>query len=123
MVPRLIDELPLVALAACLAEGETVIRDAAELRVKESDRIRTTAGGLRGLGGRISEEPDGMRIVGSHRLRGASVSSYRDHRLAVMLGIAGSLAEGETEVRNSSAVGVSYPRFWEDLGRVTTGRE
>jgi 3-phosphoshikimate 1-carboxyvinyltransferase len=119
MVPRLIDEIPLVALVGTLAEGETVIRDASELRVKESDRIRTTAAGLRRMGARINEKTDGMRIEGVHQLAGTSVSSYGDHRLAVMLGIAGMLAQGETVVRNSSVVGVSYPRFWHDLRRAS----
>jgi len=118
MVPRLIDEIPLLALAGCFAEGETEIRDASELRVKESDRVRTTAAGLRPLGARIEEKPDGMRVHGAQHLAGATVSSHGDHRLAVMLGVAGVLAKGETVVRNSSVVGVSYPRFWQDLAQV-----
>jgi 3-phosphoshikimate 1-carboxyvinyltransferase len=122
LIPRLIDELPLVALAACFAKGETLIRDAAELRVKESDRISTTAGNLRRLGAEIEENDDGMRIAGVHRLHRAGVSSYGDHRLAIMLGVAGALAEGETVVRNSSAVGVSYPRFWQDLEAVSPAK-
>ena len=115
LVPRAIDELPLVALAACFAAGETVIRDAAELRVKESDRVLTTATALRRLGGRVEQREDGMLIAGVSELKGASVSSYGDHRLAAMLGVAGLLARGQTVVRNSSVVGVSYPHFWHDL--------
>ena len=115
LIPRLIDEIPVLALAACFAGGETEIRDAAELRVKESDRVLTTAAGLRRLGGRVEQRDDGMLISGVAELNGASVSSYGDHRLAVMLGVAGLLARGETVVRNSSVVGVSYPRFWHDL--------
>jgi len=115
LVPRAIDELPLVALAGCFAEGETVIRDAAELRVKESDRVRTTAQGLRKLGARVEEMPDGLRVEGPQRLRGAAVAPHGDHRLAMMLGVAGALASGETVVRAAECVGVSYPWFWKDL--------
>jgi 3-phosphoshikimate 1-carboxyvinyltransferase len=121
LIPRAIDELPLLALAACHAEGETMIRDAAELRLKESDRIRATAAGLRRMGAALEEMDDGMRISGPRRLAGARVTSYGDHRLAVMLGIAGSNAEQETIVRGSSSVAVSYPRFWEDLRAISLG--
>ena len=122
LVPRAIDELPLLALAGCFAQGETVIRDAKELRVKESDRIRTTVAGLRRMGAQIEETEDGIRIAGSQGLSGAAVSSFGDHRVAVMLGIAGLVARGETVVRNSSAVAVSYPRFWEDARTLSTQR-
>ncbi|MDO8614462.1 MAG: 3-phosphoshikimate 1-carboxyvinyltransferase [Dehalococcoidia bacterium] len=115
LVPRAIDELPLLALAGCLAQGETLIKDASELRLKESDRIRTTAAGLRRLGARVDETPDGMRIAGGQALRGATVSSYGDHRLAMMLAVAGGLADGETVVHKSQSVAVSYPWFWSDL--------
>ena len=119
LVPRAIDELPLIALAACFASGETVIRDAAELRVKESDRIRATALELRRLGADIRELPDGLHIRPSGRLRGAAVSSHGDHRLAIMLALAGALSRGETAVRNAGVVAVSYPRFWRDLDLVS----
>ena len=122
LVPRAIDELPLIALAACFASGETVIRDAAELRVKEADRIRDTARELRRLGADIEEFPDGMRIRPVGSLRGATVSSHGDHRLAIMLAVAGALARGETIVRNAGAVAVSYPRFWHDLDLVSGRR-
>lgn len=115
LIPRAIDELPLVALAACFAEGETVIKDAAELRVKESDRIRTTALNLRRMGAAIEERPDGLVISGTGRLTGAAVSSYGDHRLAVTLGVAGAVAGAETVIGNSAAVAISYPMFWRDL--------
>ncbi|MFB3093346.1 MAG: 3-phosphoshikimate 1-carboxyvinyltransferase [Dehalococcoidia bacterium] len=115
LVPRAIDELPLLALAACFASGETVIRDAAELRVKESDRIRSTARELRRLGADIEELPDGLRIRPVRRLQGAAVSTHGDHRLAIMLAIAGVLARGETVIRNAGVVAVSYPWFWRDL--------
>jgi 3-phosphoshikimate 1-carboxyvinyltransferase len=120
LVPRAIDELPLLALAGCFAQGETVIRDAKELRVKESDRIRTTVAGLRRMGAQIEEAEDGIRIAGSQGLSGAAVSSFGDHRIAVMLGTAGLVARGETVVRNSAAVAVSYPRFWEDARALST---
>jgi 3-phosphoshikimate 1-carboxyvinyltransferase len=115
LVPRAIDELPLVALAACFADGETVIREAAELRVKESDRVRTTTAGLRALGAQVEEENDGMRIRGRQRLKGGTAQSRGDHRLAMMLAIGGALAAGETVVRRSESVAVSYPWFWKDL--------
>ena len=118
LVPRAIDELPLLALAACLAQGETIIRDAGELRFKESDRIRTTVQELGRLGAAIDELPDGMRIRGVARLQGAVVSSHGDHRTAILLGVAGLLAQGETIIRNSQAVAVSYPGFWRDLERL-----
>jgi 3-phosphoshikimate 1-carboxyvinyltransferase len=119
IIPRLIDEVPALAVAACLAEGETIIRDAGELRVKESDRIRATAGELRRLGARIEELPDGMVIHGVGRLRGATCGSHGDHRLAMALAVAGLLAAGETTVRGAEAVAVSYPGFWDDLNRAT----
>ena len=119
LVPRGVDELPSLALAACFAEGETVIKDAAELRVKESDRIKTTAGELRRMGAEIEERPDGMMIRGIGHLNGASVSSQGDHRLAMMLAVAGAVAQGETDIRAAEAVAVSYPRFWQDYEQLT----
>jgi 3-phosphoshikimate 1-carboxyvinyltransferase len=118
LVPRLIDEVPALAVAACLAEGETIIRDASELRVKESDRIRATAAELRRLGARIEELPDGMVIRGVGGLRGAACGSHGDHRLAMALAVAGLLADGETTVRGAESVAVSYPNFWKDLDNV-----
>jgi 3-phosphoshikimate 1-carboxyvinyltransferase len=119
VVPRTIDELPLVALAGCLAEGETVIRQAGELRVKESDRVMTTVQGLRALGADVEERADGIRITGGKGLHGAVSFARGDHRLAMMLGVAGALARGETVVHSSESVGVSYPWFWKDLRRLT----
>lgn len=115
LVPRAIDELPLVALAACFADGKTVIRDANELRVKESNRIQTTVESLRAMGANVEETDDGLRVCGPQILRGAMVSSHGDHRLAMMLAVAGALAEGETVVRAAESVAVSYPGFWHDL--------
>ena len=118
VVPTVIDELPVLALAACMAEGTTVIRDAAELRVKESDRISATVEGLSGLGADIEERPDGMVIHGRGGLKGAAATSHGDHRIAMTLGIAGLAAEGETVVDGAEAAAVSYPDFWDTLGSV-----
>ena len=111
LVPRLIDEVPILAVAACLADGPTEIRDAAELRVKESDRIRAVATELGRLGARVTERPDGMRIEGGTRLRGAVVQSGGDHRMAMALVVAGLLADGETVVEDTECIATSFPGF------------
>ena len=118
VVPRAIDELPLLALAGAVAEGETMIADAAELRVKESDRIASTAALLRALGAEVEEQADGLVVGGGARLRGAHIDAAGDHRLAMLGAVAGLIADGETTVAGADAVGVSYPRFWTDLGRL-----
>ena len=115
LIPRVQDELPILALAACFADGETIIADAQELRVKETDRIHTTVAELRRLGADAHETPDGMRIVGGAALRGAQGDSRGDHRIAMMLGVAGLLAAGEMEVQGAEAASVTYPAFWDDL--------
>ncbi|ODA40399.1 3-phosphoshikimate 1-carboxyvinyltransferase [Desulfosporosinus sp. BG] len=111
MIPRLIDEIPILAVAASLAEGETVIRDAAELRVKETDRIRTVAEGLTALGARVEELPDGLRIQGQPSLHGGQASSLGDHRLAMAWAIAGMLSREGISVEDMAAADVSYPNF------------
>ena len=111
MIPRLIDEIPILAVAASLAEGETIIRDAAELRVKETDRIRTVAEGLTALGAKIEELPDGLRIQGQSSLRGGQASSFGDHRLAMAWAIAGMLSKEGISVEDMAAADVSYPDF------------
>jgi 3-phosphoshikimate 1-carboxyvinyltransferase len=116
---RLIDEIPLLALAACVARGTTTIRDAGELRVKESDRIATTVKELSALGARIEELPDGIIIHGGRQLRGAAVDSHGDHRLAMTLGIAALVAQGETVISNAGVADISYPAFWQDMDRLT----
>ncbi|HEY8491930.1 MAG TPA: 3-phosphoshikimate 1-carboxyvinyltransferase [Dehalococcoidia bacterium] len=121
LVPRSIDELPAVALAAVFGHGTTVIRDAAELRVKETDRIATVTAELRRLGAEISETADGMVIRGTGRLTGARCRSHGDHRLAMLLGVAGLVAEGETVVEGAETAAVSYPTFWEHLNGVAAG--
>lgn len=115
MIPRLIDEIPVLAVAACFAEGTTVIRDAQELRVKESDRLASTASLLTSLGASVEERPDGLLIRGGKRLRGARVSSHGDHRLAMAMAVAGLAADGEVTVVDAETASVSYPSFWDDL--------
>lgn len=116
LIPRLIDELPVLALLATQCEGTTEIRDASEMRVKESDRIAVIARELRKLGANIDETPDGMRVHGPTPLRGAPVvSPPGDHRIAMTLAIASLIAEGETTLENDDAVASSFPNFWEML--------
>ncbi len=110
-VVRMIDEFPVLGLAATQAEGHTIVRNAAELRVKESDRIGTLTGELRKLGARIEERPDGFVVEGPTRLRGAVVDSHGDHRLAMSLAVAGLIAGGETTVVNAEAHRESFPNF------------
>jgi 3-phosphoshikimate 1-carboxyvinyltransferase len=114
-IPLAIDELPLVALAACFAEGETTIRDAAELRRKESDRIATVGAALTALGAHVETSEDGMRIEGVGGLRGGAIESHGDHRIAMLGAIAGLAASEGVEVSGMGAVGVSYPGFEADL--------
>ena len=121
LIPRLLDEIPILAVAACFAEGETVIRDAGELRVKESDRIATTVGELARLGADIEAREDGMVIRGTGRLVGADCRSHGDHRLAMALAVCGLLAEGETRVHGAGDAAVSYPGFWGDLDLLANG--
>jgi 3-phosphoshikimate 1-carboxyvinyltransferase len=118
MIPRLIDEIPILAVAASLAEGETVIRDAAELRVKETDRIRTVAEGLNALGAKVEELPDGLRILGQPSLRGGQASSLGDHRLAMAWAIAGMLSKEGVSVEDMAAADVSYPDFLSVIKKV-----
>jgi 3-phosphoshikimate 1-carboxyvinyltransferase len=121
MIPRLIDELPLLALVATQAQGTTVIRDAAELRVKESDRIANTAAELRKLGAEIEARPDGFVVRGPSALLGAEVDSHGDHRLAMTLAVAGLLAAGETRVRDAECIADSFPGFAEALRQLGAG--
>ncbi|MBC2722053.1 3-phosphoshikimate 1-carboxyvinyltransferase [Desulfosporosinus sp.] len=111
MIPRLIDEIPILAVAASLAEGETLIRDAAELRVKETDRIKTVVEGLNALGAKVEERPDGMHIQGQTSLYGGQASSFGDHRLAMAWAISGMLSEQGVSVEDMAAADVSYPEF------------
>jgi 3-phosphoshikimate 1-carboxyvinyltransferase len=120
-VPLAIDELPLVALVACFAEGTTTIRDAAELRRKESDRIAVVSDALRALGGRVEATEDGMVIEGSGGLRGGSVDSHGDHRIAMLGAIAGAASDDGVEVGNMAAAAVSYPGFVGDFNSLQHG--
>ena len=118
IIPKVIDELPVLALAASLASGSTVIRDAAELRVKESDRISATVQGLSRLGVDIEEHEEGMVIRGAQKLVGAPVNSQGDHRIAMTMAIAGLIADGETAIHDAEAAAVSYPTFWDTLASI-----
>ena len=111
LIPRLIDEVPILAVAAAVAAGVTVVRDAAELRVKESDRIAAVGRQLGKMGVRIEERPDGMAITGGARLHGAAVDSGGDHRMAMALAIAGLVADGETVIEDVDCVKTSFPQF------------
>ncbi len=114
-VPLAIDELPLIALLGCFAEGETVVRGAAELRLKESDRIATVVEGLRGLGADVEATADGFAVSGTGGLRGGVLDAHGDHRLAMLGAVAGLASREGVEVRGIEAAAVSYPGFVEDL--------
>ncbi|MBX6378617.1 MAG: 3-phosphoshikimate 1-carboxyvinyltransferase [Clostridia bacterium] len=114
-IPRLIDEIPILAVAATQAQGVTEIRDAAELRVKESDRLAALARELRRLGARVEPLADGLRIEGPCRLVGAACRSEGDHRIAMALAVAGLVADGETVVDDDRCIAISYPSFADDL--------
>jgi 3-phosphoshikimate 1-carboxyvinyltransferase len=114
-VPLAIDELPLVALLGCFAEGETHLTGAEELRHKESDRIETVVSGLRGLGAEIEATEDGFAVAGTGGIRGGTIDSHGDHRLAMLGAVAGLASREGVEVRGFEAAGVSYPGFEADL--------
>ncbi len=117
-IPNVIDEIPILAIAGALAEGTTTIRDAAELRVKETDRISAIVSNLRAMGVKVEELEDGMTIHGGGQLVGAKVPSYGDHRIAMAFAIAGLFAKGETVVQDVDCVATSYPGFDETLARI-----
>lgn len=119
LIPRLIDELPVIAVMAAVADGETIIRDAAELRVKETDRIEAMASGLAALGVQVETLPDGMRIRGG-RLRGGVVDSRHDHRIAMSFAIAGLAADAPVEIQHWGAVEISYPTFADAIAQLCT---
>ncbi|HBE97309.1 MAG TPA: 3-phosphoshikimate 1-carboxyvinyltransferase [Verrucomicrobiales bacterium] len=120
-VPNLIDEVPILAVAGILSEGTMTIRNAQELRVKETDRIDTVVKNLRAMGGEIEEFDDGMVIPGGQKLQGAQLDSYGDHRIAMAFAIAGLLAEsGETTIVNTACVNTSYPTFSQHLTKIST---
>ena len=115
LIPALIDEIPVIAVAAAAAEGTTVIRDAAELKVKESDRIALVVEGLRQMGADAEATEDGMIIHGGKPLHGAYIDTHGDHRLAMAFAIASLIAEGETTFSDTDCVSISYPGFFDDL--------
>jgi 3-phosphoshikimate 1-carboxyvinyltransferase len=111
----MVDEIPILALAATQADGRTIISGAKELRFKESDRLHGIASQLRRMGASIEEKPDGLEIKGPTPLSGAEVESFGDHRLAMALAVAGLSANGETMIRNADCASVSFPEFFEIL--------
>lgn len=119
MIPRLIDELPVIALLACFAEGETVIKDAQELKVKESNRIDVMVNNLTAMGAHVMATDDGMIIHGGVPLHGAVIDSKLDHRIAMTFAIAGMNADGETEITGADCVNISYPTFYENLAELS----
>lgn len=118
IIPTLIDELPMIAAMACFAEGETIIRDAAELKVKESNRIDVMVRNLSAMGADVEETPDGMVIRGGRPLHGTQIDSRLDHRIAMTFAVVSCLAEGETEILGAECVNISYPEFYQDLARL-----
>ncbi len=121
-IPNVIDELPVLAVAGALAGGTTVIKDAAELRVKESDRLAVVARHLAAMGADVTEHPDGLEIRGGRPLHGARLESHGDHRIAMAFAIAGLFADGETVIEDASCVETSYPGFAGQLERIAHGR-
>jgi len=121
-IPNVIDEIPIIAVAAALAEGKTTIRDASELRVKETDRIAAVATNLRAMGVEVEEFPDGMAITGGKPLKGAKLQSFGDHRIAMAFAVAGMFATGETVIEDTACVQTSYPGFAETLKLIQKGK-
>lgn len=118
IIPTMIDELPTVALMACFAEGTTIIRDAAELKVKESNRIAIMVQNLTAMGADVEETEDGMIIRGGKPLHGAVIETKNDHRIAMTFAVAAMAADGETEILDAECVNISYPAFYTDLKRL-----
>ena len=115
IIPRLIDELPIIMIAACAAQGTTVIKDAAELRVKETDRINSMAVNLKALGAALEPAADGMIIQGRRKLKGTKVKSFGDHRTAMSLAVAGLIAQGQTIIEDTECINTSFPEFFKLL--------
>ncbi|MDD4362842.1 MAG: 3-phosphoshikimate 1-carboxyvinyltransferase, partial [Atribacterota bacterium] len=111
IIANIIDELPLVAVLGALAKGKTIVEQAQELRVKESDRIKAIVEGLARMGAKIIEKEDGFEIIGPAKLKGNTVNSYKDHRIAMSLTIAASYAEGKTIIQDAQCIDISYPGF------------
>lgn len=122
LIPTLIDEIPVINIMAACAEGQTIIRDAAELKVKESNRIDVMVEQLKSMGCDITATDDGMIINGSRPLHGAVIDSHLDHRIAMSFAVASLIADGTTEILGSDCVNISYPTFYQDLQRLSTGK-
>ncbi len=120
IIPTLIDELPIIAVMAAAADGTTVIRDAAELKVKESDRIAVMTENLSAMGCDITATQDGMIIHGRNALQGAVIDPHSDHRIAMSFAVAAMIADGETEIKDADCVMISYPDFYDDLKKLGT---
>ncbi|MFA5035508.1 MAG: 3-phosphoshikimate 1-carboxyvinyltransferase, partial [Candidatus Margulisiibacteriota bacterium] len=118
IIPRIIDEIPIIAVLASQAEGFTEIRGARELRVKESDRIKTIGSELRKFGVTVEELEDGLRILGPAKLKGAKIISFGDHRIAMSMAVAGLIADGETVIENTDCIETSFPGFERSLKKV-----
>jgi len=119
ILPKLIDEIPILSVAACFCQGVSEIKDAKELRVKETDRLKVMARQLRKFGAKILEKEDGLIITGESKFNAAEVDSETDHRVAMSLAIASLLAKGSSKISRADASNVSYPTFWDDLAKLT----
>ena len=119
IIPLLIDEIPVLAVAAALADGETVIADSEELRVKETDRIAATVEWMKAAGVDVEDRPDGMVIRGGRAIRGVTARSHDDHRIAMAIAVAGLVAEGGMRIEEAGAADISYPSFWRDLSTIS----
>jgi 3-phosphoshikimate 1-carboxyvinyltransferase len=118
IIPRMIDEIPVFAVAALCAEGTTYVKDAQELKVKESNRIATMSEELGKMGAEITETEDGMIISGNQKLHGAVTESHLDHRVAMSIAIAALVADGETTINNADCVAISFPDFYDILDKL-----
>lgn len=119
LIPTLIDEIPVIAVLACFAEGETIIKDAQELKVKESNRIDTVVEGLLAMGADATATDDGMIIRGGRTLHGATIDSHLDHRIAMSFAVAGLMCDTPTTILNADSVVISYPDFYESLRKIS----
>jgi 3-phosphoshikimate 1-carboxyvinyltransferase len=120
LTAALIDEIPVLAVLGAVTEEGITVRDASELRVKETDRIRTVVGNLRRMGVQAEELPDGMVIPGRQRFHAADIDSFGDHRIAMAFAVAALSGDGESVIHGAEAASVSFPEFWETLGRITS---
>lgn len=118
IIPNIIDEIPILSIAATQANGTTIVRDAKELRIKESDRIKAIANNLKKMNAKVKESKDGLLITGPTELSGATIDSYGDHRIAMSFAIAGLIAKGETVIQNPDCVEISFPDFFETINEI-----